>query len=68
MKRFQKTEKWLIALVDKNKYNTYICNLHGVFQNRIDTDNKLCPFCKSEGIKLDIDELQDKFKKELKLE
>lgn len=65
--KFEKTEKFLIANADK-KYTTYRCDEHGVFQMRKDVDNGLCPYCKKQYLPMEnIEELKEKFKKELGL-
>lgn len=65
-KKFSKAEKTIIALVDENEYTTYVCFEHGVFQQRNDVANGICPYCKKVCEKLDnVSELREQFKKEL---
>ena len=69
MRKFNKTEKMIIALVDDN-YVTYDCPKHGIYQKRKDVDDGQCPFstCGETTSKIEnISELRNKFKEELGL-
>ncbi len=64
MRKYQKTEKFIIADVDIQNWNTYDCETCGVFSLR--KDSNVCPQCKKECKPIEnIIELQNKFKKEL---
>lgn len=68
MKRLLKVEKILIATTDTTKYITYRCAEHGVFQQRNDIKNGLCPYCHEEYKPVDnIDQLKEKYREELGL-
>ena len=64
--KISKIEKNLIALGDNEKYNTYHCAEHGIYQKRKDVDDKKCIYCKKENeVVENIDELKEKYRKEL---
>lgn len=67
MKKFQKTEKMIIALVG-NDYTSFRCEDHGVFQIHNSNNSGVCPYCKKMYKPLEnITELKAKFKAELGL-
>jgi len=67
MRKLQKTEKMIIAMVDDN-YITYDCTEHGIFQKRKDVDDGKCPYSTCKGtvsLVENINELKEKYKLEL---
>ena len=67
MRKLQKTEKIIIAIVDDN-YTTYDCTEHGIFQIRKDTDDGKCPYSTCKGkvsLVENIAELKEKYRTEL---
>lgn len=67
MRKLLKTEKYIIACTDSN-YTTYDCPNDGVFQLHKSKDDGICRQCKNKVPPMDnVDELQKKFKEELKI-
>jgi hypothetical protein len=66
---YEITEKWLIACVDTEKFNTYECEEHGIYKKSKDSDDGKCIYCGKVHEPLeDIEELKKQFSKELNLE
>ena len=69
MRRLSKVEKLIIAEYDE-EFNAYDCSEHGIFMRRKDKDDSKCLYSNCEGIVTtvnNIEELRDKYKKELNL-
>jgi len=63
MKKLNRKEKILIAMVDIDKYTAYKCEKHGIYQLRKDIDNGECPHCKIKNKPLEnIEDLQKQYK------
>lgn len=68
MKKISKQEKFLIATVDIEKYNTYQCDEHGIFQKVKGVDDGCCLYCKKKCKPLEaMEELKEKYENELGL-
>lgn len=66
MRKFNNVEKMIIATGNPDKFKTYDCKEHGIYQNNVQGDNKKCPRCKVEGEPIEVTtELQEKYKKDL---
>lgn len=56
----------MIALANNDKYNTYHCEEHGIYQKRKDVDDQKCIYCaKINSLVENINDLTEKYKKEL---
>lgn len=67
MRKFEKTEKYIIASNSSN-YTTYDCPTDGVFQLHKSNDDGICRICKNKIPPMEnFDELQKKFKEELNI-
>lgn len=64
--KISKVEKMMLAMVDIDKYTTFNCISHGVFQERNDVITEMCPYCKGRCSKVqNVAELKEKYSKEL---
>lgn len=69
MRRLSKVEKFIIAEYDE-EFNAYYCSKHGIFMRSKDKDDGKCLYSNCEGVVTivhDIEELKEKYKKELNL-
>lgn len=69
-RKYNKTEKAIIATFSSNEYNFYDCSEHGLIANRKETDNGKCPYnCSGTLAAIEnIVELEQRFKTELGFE
>lgn len=64
--KIRKVEKVMLAMVDIDKYTTFHCISHGLFQERKDTITEKCPYCKQRCSEVEnVAELKEKYSKEL---
>lgn len=65
MKRLTNVEKAILKMGDHDKYNSYRCDDHGVFQIRKDIpeEKQVCPYCKKLFPALSEDEIRQLIEK-----
>jgi len=61
--RLSKVEKFLISDIDTEKFNTYHCKEHGIYQILKSNNDSKCLYCKKEHEPIEnIQELKEHFK------
>lgn len=65
MKKISKVEKTILQMNDRNKYDTYRCDEHGIYQIRKDVpeSERKCLYCKKKHTKLTDEEIDELIKK-----
>ena len=61
MKKLSKVERVILDMGDHDKYDTYRCEVHGIYQFRKDIpeEKRGCHYCKKQHKKLTEQEIKD---------
>lgn len=61
MKRLTKVEKAMLEMGDSEKYNSYRCSEHGIYQIRKDQpeEKQVCVYCKGKNKLLSDEEIKE---------